>query len=218
MKIRRALRWYYSAVVRELVVAVASSSTRLKHEAAENDWIRLGSQTRVSICNCLEQPSRRALALWLISFKWMTLTFSLTVALQTGVRNPLLLEMGERISSLGNDIVIISKSASDTWLASNFRCVNDSYGIAPSLDLGLLSHRDLPHPGLCLYAYSRWGLKTPAYSTLPVQPMARIAAIEEADGTRDEKDVSSAEEQAAPSSEGDTHTRDPQRSTQDKQM
>src|SRR6266436_10027165 len=55
---------------------------------------------------------------------------------------------------------IISKSASDTWLASNFRCVNDSYGISPSLDLSLLSHRDLPHPGLCLYAYSRRGLKT----------------------------------------------------------
>jgi hypothetical protein len=48
--------------------------------------------------------------------------------------------------------------------------------------------------------------------------MARIAAIEEADDIRDEEDVSSAEEQAAPSSEGDAHTRDPQRSTQDKQM
>jgi Metallo-beta-lactamase superfamily domain len=104
--------------------------------------------------------------------------------------------------------VIISKSASDTWLASNFWCVNDSYGIAPSLDLGLLSHRVLPHPGLCLYAYSRSGLKTPAYSTLPVQTMARIAATEEADDIRDEEDVSSAEEQAAPSSEGDAHVRD----------
>ena len=48
--------------------------------------------------------------------------------------------------------------------------------------------------------------------------MARIATTEEADGIRDEEDVSSAEEQAAPSSEGDAHTRDPQRSTQDKLM
>jgi cleavage and polyadenylation specificity factor subunit 2 len=76
-------------------------------------------------------------------------------------------------------IVIILKSASDTWLASNFRCVNDSYRISPSLDFGLLSHRDLPHPGSCLYAYSGRGLKTLAYSTLPVQTMARIAATEE---------------------------------------
>jgi hypothetical protein len=42
--------------------------------------------------------------------------------------------------------------------------------------------------------------------------MARIAATEEADDIRDEEDVSSAEEQAAPSSEGDAHT------TQDKQI
>ena len=48
--------------------------------------------------------------------------------------------------------------------------------------------------------------------------MARIATTEETDGIRDEEDVSSAEEQAAPSSEGDAHTRDPQRSTQDKLM
>ncbi len=114
--------------------------------------------------------------------------------------------------------MIISKSASDTRLASNFRCVNDSYRIAPSLDLGLLSHRDLPHPGLCLYAYSRSGLKTLAYSTLPVQTMARIAATEEADDICAKEDVSSAEEQAASSTEGDAHMRDPQRSTQDNQM
>jgi hypothetical protein len=48
--------------------------------------------------------------------------------------------------------------------------------------------------------------------------MARIAATEEASGTRDEVDVSSTEEQAVPSPEGDAHTRDPLRSTRDKQM
>jgi Cft2 family RNA processing exonuclease len=95
-------------------------------------------------------------------------------------------------------IAIISKSASYTWLASNVRCVNDLYRIVPSLDLGLLSHRDLRHSRLYPYAYSEWGLKPTAYSTLPVQAMAPIASIEEADDIRDEEDVSSAEEQAAP--------------------
>lgn len=61
--------------------------------------------------------------------------------------------------------------------------------IAPKIDLVLLSHGDLAHSGLYPYAYSRWGLKAPAYSTLPVQAMARIAASEEVDGLRDEQDV-----------------------------
>ncbi|KAN0126510.1 Beta-lactamase-like protein [Russula decolorans] len=91
-------------------------------------------------------------------------------------------------------------------------------GIAPSVDLVLLSHGDLPHSGLYPYAYSRWGLKAPAYSTLPVQAMARIAATEEIDGIRDEEDVGSTEEQAAPSDGGDVHMRDPSHSTQDNQM
>ena len=85
------------------------------------------------------------------------------------------------------------------------RCVNESCRIAPSVDLVLLSHGDLPHSGLYPYAYSRWSLKAPAYSTLPVQAMARIAATEEADGIRDEEDVGGAEEQAAPSNEGDAY-------------
>ena len=100
----------------------------------------------------------------------------------------------------------------------NFKCVNDSHRIAPSVDLVLLSHGDLPHSGLYPYAYSRWGLKAPAYSTLPVQAMARIAATEETDGICDEEDVNSTEEKAAPSNEGDVHMRDPSHSTQDNQM
>lgn len=48
--------------------------------------------------------------------------------------------------------------------------------------------------------------------------MARIAATEETDGIRDEEDVGSAGEQAAPSDEGDAHMRDPSNSTQDNQM
>ena len=70
--------------------------------------------------------------------------------------------------------------------------------VAPSIDLVLLSHGDLAHTGLYPYAHSRWGLKAPAYSTLPVQAMARIAATEEAEGIRDEEDVGSADEQENP--------------------
>ncbi|KAH9002480.1 beta-lactamase-like protein [Lactarius hatsudake] len=70
--------------------------------------------------------------------------------------------------------------------------------VAPSIDLVLLSHGDLAHTGLYPYAHSRWGLKAPAYSTLPVQAMARIAATEEAEGIRDEEDMGSADEQEKP--------------------
>jgi hypothetical protein len=70
-------------------------------------------------------------------------------------------------------------------------CVNDSYRIAPSIDLVLFSHEDLPHPGFYPYAYPRWSLK---YSTPPVQTMARITATEGADGIYDEDGVSSAEQ------------------------
>ena len=52
----------------------------------------------------------------------------------------------------------------------------------------------------------------------PFKVMARIAATEETDDIRDEEDDSSAEEQAAPSHEGDTHIQDPSHSTQDNQM
>ncbi|KAE9410142.1 cleavage and polyadenylation specificity factor subunit [Gymnopus androsaceus JB14] len=60
---------------------------------------------------------------------------------------------------------------------------------APTVDLVLLSHGDLPHSGLYAYAHSRWGLKAPAYTTLPVQAMARIASVEEVEALRDEQDI-----------------------------
>jgi cleavage and polyadenylation specificity factor subunit 2 len=55
--------------------------------------------------------------------------------------------------------------------------------------LVLLSHGDLPHVGLYPYAYSRWNLKAPAYTTLPVQAMGRIAVTEDVEGVREEEDV-----------------------------
>ncbi|KAJ8698469.1 hypothetical protein PTI98_005175 [Pleurotus ostreatus] len=61
--------------------------------------------------------------------------------------------------------------------------------VAPTVDLVLLSHGDLAHSGLYPYAYSRWNLKAPTYTTLPVQAMARIAATEDVEGIRDEEDV-----------------------------
>ena len=45
-----------------------------------------------------------------------------------------------------------------------------------------------------------------------------MACSEVADSIRDEKDVSGAEEKAAPSNEGDAHMRDPTHSAQDNQM
>ena len=56
---------------------------------------------------------------------------------------------------------------------------------------------------IMLSAYSRWSLKAPTYPTLPIQVMARIAEIEEADDICDEEGVGSAEEQATLTEEGD---------------
>ncbi|KAI0048061.1 hypothetical protein FA95DRAFT_1558455 [Auriscalpium vulgare] len=75
--------------------------------------------------------------------------------------------------------------------------------LAPSIDLVLLSHGDLAHSGLFAYASSRWGLKAPAYSTLPVQAMARIAASEESEGIRDEEDVGGPEDGTNSQGDGD---------------
>jgi hypothetical protein len=86
--------------------AVATLLTRGRRKPL--DKVRVTDPCVHPICNCLEQQVvARALALWLISFKWMTLTFSLTVARQTGVRNPLLLEMGEASQSPSSDRVWI---------------------------------------------------------------------------------------------------------------
>ncbi|PVF96449.1 hypothetical protein CPB86DRAFT_736678 [Serendipita vermifera] len=60
---------------------------------------------------------------------------------------------------------------------------------APSIDLVLLSHGDLAHSGLYAYAHARWGLTATAYTTLPVQATARIAALEEATDMRREENV-----------------------------
>ncbi|KAF8897717.1 beta-lactamase-like protein [Infundibulicybe gibba] len=72
---------------------------------------------------------------------------------------------------------------------------------APTIDLVLLSHGDLAHCGLYPYAYSRWGLKAPAYTTLPVQAMGRIAVKEDVEGIRDEEDVGDSD-QVKPDNEG----------------
>ncbi|EIW61467.1 uncharacterized protein TRAVEDRAFT_162694 [Trametes versicolor FP-101664 SS1] len=68
---------------------------------------------------------------------------------------------------------------------------------APSVDLVLLSHGDLSHSGLYPYAYSHWGLTAPAYTTLPIQAMAKTAATEDVEAIRDEQPV----EDIAPPSE-----------------
>ena len=120
---------------------------------------------------------------------------------------------GENKFPLGNNNVIISKGTLGTWLG-----VNDSYRIAPSDDLGFLfpcrssTIRITP-----LHARTQG---CPAYSTLPVEVGARVAETEEANGIigiRDEEDVSNADEQAAPSAEGDVCMRDSSCSTRNNQ-
>ncbi len=78
-------------------------------------------------------------------------------------------------------------------MVSSPRCLSadlpESCRCAPSIDLVLLSHGDLAHTGLYPYAYTHWGLRAPAYTTLPVQAMARIAATEDIEGVREEEDV-----------------------------
>lgn len=71
---------------------------------------------------------------------------------------------------------------------------------APTIDLVLISHGDLAHAGLYAYAYARWGLKAPAYTTIPVQAMARIVTLEDIEGTRDEQDIPGEESPTSPSS------------------
>ncbi|KAF7352630.1 Cleavage and polyadenylation specificity factor subunit 2 [Mycena venus] len=73
--------------------------------------------------------------------------------------------------------------------------------VAPTVDLVLLSHGDLAHCGLYAYAYSRWNLKAPTYTSLPVQAMGRIATTEDIEGIRDEEDVGDGDESPVP--EGD---------------
>lgn len=68
-------------------------------------------------------------------------------------------------------------------------CVFRLCRAAPSIDLVLMTHGDLAHSGLYAYAYSHWGLTAPAYTSLPVQAMARVAATEDVEGVRDEEAV-----------------------------
>ncbi|KAG8218668.1 beta-lactamase-like protein [Butyriboletus roseoflavus] len=75
---------------------------------------------------------------------------------------------------------------------------------ASSIDLVLLSHGDLAHAGLYAYAYARWGLKAPAYTTIPVQAMARIVTLEDIEGTRDEQDIPKEESDPQPSTSRDS--------------
>lgn len=76
---------------------------------------------------------------------------------------------------------------------------------APTADLVLLSHGDLAHAGLYAYAHAHWGLKAPAYTTIPVQAMARITTLEDIEGIRDEQDIDDADEESTPPNEDISH-------------
>ncbi|KAF6762080.1 cleavage and polyadenylation specificity factor subunit [Ephemerocybe angulata] len=68
--------------------------------------------------------------------------------------------------------------------------------VAPTIDLVLLSHGDLAHCGLYPWANTHWGLKAPAYTTLPVQAMGRIAVTEDVEGLRAEINIGEEPEKA----------------------
>ncbi|KAF8639809.1 hypothetical protein AX17_001068 [Amanita inopinata Kibby_2008] len=100
-----------------------------------------------------------------------------------------------------DDVRILLDCGSPDWVpepseeeADETSCPWQSYcnalrECAPSIDLVLLSHGDLAHVGLYPFAYSRWNLKAPAYTTLPVQAMGRIAVSEDVEGIRDEEEI-----------------------------
>ncbi|KIO32800.1 hypothetical protein M407DRAFT_211516 [Tulasnella calospora MUT 4182] len=50
---------------------------------------------------------------------------------------------------------------------------------APNVDLVLFSHGDTAHLGLYPYAHAKWKLAAPAYASIPVQAMGRMAVTEE---------------------------------------
>lgn len=80
--------------------------------------------------------------------------------------------------------------------------------VAPTIDLVLLSHGELAHCGLYPWAYSRWGLKAPTYTTLPVQAMGRMAVSEDVEGIRSEIDVEAEEVEADQNMEEDNGPRE----------
>lgn len=84
-----------------------------------------------------------------------------------------------------------------TSLRLHSMCAEHASSCAPSVDLVLISHGDLLHCGLYAYAYARWNLKAPTYTSLPVQAMGRIAVTEDVEGIRDEQDVGDIPEEAA---------------------
>ncbi|CAD6932413.1 unnamed protein product [Tilletia laevis] len=62
-------------------------------------------------------------------------------------------------------------------------------GIAPTVDLLLLSHSTLPHLGLYAYARARLGLRCPVFATMPVQAMGKLTVLECTEALRAELDV-----------------------------
>ncbi|TIB87899.1 hypothetical protein E3Q19_03469 [Wallemia mellicola] len=61
--------------------------------------------------------------------------------------------------------------------------------IAPTIDLVLLSHASTKHSGFYAYAYTHYGLKCPAYCSLPVKELARLSTLEDIIGWRGERDI-----------------------------
>ena len=98
-----------------------------------------------------------------------------------------------------DDVRILLDCGSPDWSLEDSDQHWDAYcnalqAVAPTIDLVLLSHGDLPHAGLFPFAHAHWKLSAPVYTTLPVQAMARIAVVEEAEDMRAEEDVDTYED------------------------
>jgi cleavage and polyadenylation specificity factor subunit 2 len=91
------------------------------------------------------------------------------------------------MKNIANPLNSAYKYSSASYIRFNFALRIQR--IAPTVDLVLLSHGDLAHAGLFPYAFCRWALRAPCYSTIPVQAMARIAATEDVEGLRDEQEM-----------------------------
>ncbi|KAF8338964.1 beta-lactamase-like protein [Cantharellus anzutake] len=107
-----------------------------------------------------------------------------------------------------DDVKILLDCGSPEWCTENGQADWTSYtsalkAIAPSVDLVLFSHGDLSHIGLYAYAHSRWGLHAPAYASLPVQALGKLAVSEEAEGIRSEQDVEQQEMPAGNQPDGE---------------
>lgn len=91
-----------------------------------------------------------------------------------------------------DDARILLDCGSRDWESDSshsFKYESTLKDIAPTIDLLLISHSSSKHCGLYAYAYTHFGLKCPAYCSLPVKELARLSTLEDIIGWRNERDI-----------------------------